>query len=515
MQSETAINDAARFPDLDIAESVREFACVNSEHYVNEFKSIQQSRNGYCWTFNLGASVFGPMWATARGLWGLFWIFAVLELIAIVMIGQGLWGDLGSEKFDRAERLTANYERMIERADSAKEKGDEEGAASFLKRADSLLKARDKAIAEGESIKAGGNRLLLIGVALLVLTKAFEGLTGNIAYERQYTRWRTDRAVRSGFNWASGALGLAIVTFVYAVTLVRFTSSDPPDFIAEFPIDSTFYQGVSLWIDHWFDLASQNFAFIFLGIARGIRIMLEGIETLLVDTPWPVVMAVIVVFAYRNAGPRVAIFTTAALAYIALLGFWQKAMATVALLGTASLLCVAIGIPLGVWFARSNRAFAMARPVLDLMQTMPSFVYLIPIIAFFGTGKPPGMLASMVFGLPPIIRLTALGLKEVPSDVVEAVRAFGATNMQILRGIQIPLAMPSIMTGVNQTIMMCLSLVVIAALIDAKGLGYDVLVALQYAAKGQGVLAGIAILFCAIVIDRTVQGRFKDAHKGS
>ena len=131
-------------------------------------------------------------------------------------------------------------------------------------------------------------------------------------------------------------------------------------------------------------------------------------------------MAVIVIFAYRSAGIRVAIFTAAALIYIAVLGYWQKSMATVALLGTASFLCVVIGIPLGVWFARSQRAFNVARPILDLMQTLPSFVYLIPIIAFFGTGKPPGILASMIFGLPPIIRLTTLGLKQVPQDVVEA-----------------------------------------------------------------------------------------------
>jgi len=242
--------------------------------------------------------------------------------------------------------------------------------------------------------------------------------------------------------------------------------------------------------------------------------MLDAVETVLVATPWPVVMAVIVIFAYRSAGIRVAIFTTAAMAYIAVLGFWEKSMATVALLGTASFLCVAIGIPLGVWFARSQRAFNFARPILDLMQTMPSFVYLIPIIAFFGTGKPPGILASMIFGLPPIIRLTTLGLRQVPRDVVEAARAFGATNAQILRDIEVPLATPSIMAGVNQTILMCLSLVVIAALIDAKGLGYDVLVALQYAAKGQGILAGIAILFCAIVIDRVIQGKFKDTDKG-
>ncbi|MCY4312424.1 MAG: ABC transporter permease subunit, partial [Gammaproteobacteria bacterium] len=373
---------------------------------------------------------------------------------------------------------------------------------------------QEKALADAEEVEAGATRILVTGIILPVLVKVFEGLVANIAYERQYTRWRADRKVRSGFNRSSGILGAVIVSFVYVVTLMRFTSGNPPEIITEFPIDNTIYLQISSWIDYWFDIASRNFAFLFFGISRAIRIILDGVETLLVGTPWPVVMAVIIIFAYRSAGSRVAIFTAAALCYLAVFGFWQKSMATVALLGTASFLCIAIGIPLGVWFARSQRAYTFARPVLDLMQTLPSFVYLIPIIAFFGTGKPPGILASMIFGLPPIIRLTALGIREVPKDVVEAARAFGATDMQILRGIEVPLATPSIMAGVNQTIMMCLSLVVIAALIDAKGLGYDVLVALQYAAKGQGILAGIAILFCAIIIDRVVQGRFKDAEKG-
>ncbi len=501
-------------PEVDISDSVREFAGQNGDYYTREFKRIQASEHGFCWTFNLGSAAFGPLWATARGLWGLFWIFSVVEMVLLVMLGLGLWGDLGSDKFNRADRLQVNYERMLDRVETAQEKGDTEGVASFQKRADSLAKARDKALAEGEAIKAGGTRLLIIAIIGLALMKLFEGWVANIAYERQYSRWRGDRTVRSGLNWSIGLLGLVIIAFVYAVTLIRFTIGNPPEYIAEFPIGNTYYQLLSGWIDHWFDLASQNFAFLFLGVSRAIRIILDGVETLLVATPWPVVMAVIVIFAYRSAGARVAVFTAAALVYIAVLGYWQKSMATVALLGTASFLCVAIGIPLGVWFARSQRAFNFGRPVLDLMQTMPSFVYLIPIIAFFGTGKPPGILASMIFGLPPIIRLTTLGLRQVPKDVVEAARAFGATDRQILKDIEIPLATPSIMAGVNQTILMCLSLVVIAALIDAKGLGYDVLVALQYAAKGQGILAGVAILFCAIVIDRVIQGKFKDTDKG-
>ena len=182
-------------------------------------------------------------------------------------------------------------------------------------------------------------------------------------------------------------------------------------------------------------------------------------------------------------------------------------MATVALLGAAAFICIAIGIPTGIWCAKSRRAYTVVRPILDFMQTMPAFVYLIPVIAFFGTGKPPGILATLVFGMPPVIRLTVLGLRGVPGSVREAAMAFGASKRFLLFKVDLPLALPSIMTGINQTILMCLSMVVIASLIGAKGLGEDVLEALQYAAEGQGMLAGFAILFCAMMLDRIVQGR--------
>ena len=184
-------------------------------------------------------------------------------------------------------------------------------------------------------------------------------------------------------------------------------------------------------------------------------------------------------------------------------------METVALVGAAVFLCVIFGIPLGIWFGKSQRAYKIAEPVLDLMQTLPAFVYLIPIIAFFGTGNPPGILATIIFGMPPVIRLTALGMRGVPKTIIEAAEAFGASKRQLLRDVEIPLALPSIMTGVNQTILMCLSMVVIISLIGGGGLGQEILIALQYAAKGPGLLGGIAILLCAMVIDRIVQGAFR------
>ena len=168
-----------------------------------------------------------------------------------------------------------------------------------------------------------------------------------------------------------------------------------------------------------------------------------------------------------------------------------------------------LGIPLGIACARRPRLFALVRPVLDFMQSMPSFVYLIPVVAFFGAGKPAAIVATLIFGSPPVVRLTVLGLQQVPASVREAALAFGASPSYLLWKVDLPLAARTIMAGVNQTILLSLAMVVVASLIGAKGLGEEVLEALQYASEGQGLLAGLAILCCALILDRIVQGKDK------
>ena len=338
---------------------------------------------------------------------------------------------------------------------------------------------------------------------------------GYSTYEKQYLSWRADPGgTVSGLSWTRAGLGGLLWLAIVPLTLYRFTVGriDPrlEPYLAGFPMEKKqYYAPVSTWMDGGFDWLSVAGAGVFDGVVAAISTVLDGLETVFVDAPWPVVMTVIVVVAWRLAGPRIAVFAGAALAYLALFGLWETSMVTVSLLGAAAFLCILMGIPLGIWFGKNQRTYNAALPVLDFMQTMPAFVYLIPIIAFFGTGKPPGVLATLVFGMPPVIRLTALGIRGVPESTKEAAVAFGCTRWTLLKDIEIPLAMPSIMTGVNQTILICLSMVVIASLIGAKGLGQDVLIALQYAAKGQGMLAGLAILFCAMVIDRIVQGHYR------
>ena len=184
-------------------------------------------------------------------------------------------------------------------------------------------------------------------------------------------------------------------------------------------------------------------------------------------------------------------------------------MTTMALLGTAACLSIAIGIPLGMFCARRPRLYRVIQPIMDFMQTMPAFVFMIPVIAFFGTGKPAAVVTTMIFGGTPVVRLTVLGLRGVPEHVREAAISFGANKFYLLRKVDLPLAGPSIRAGINQTIMLSLAMVVVASLIGAKGLGEDVLEALQYANVGQGILAGFSILFCAMILDRIVQGKRK------
>ena len=495
-----------------LASSVGEFVGANEAYYAREFDKIQ-SATKFPWTWNTMAALAGPLWGPARGLWGYFWTFIVLELLALVQIGRGLWGDLGAEKAARAEKLVERSEGLYEKGKVALEKG-EADAQGLIATAGNLKRAAGRLMEQADAAAAQATEFLIIGLVALVAARIVQGFYANLAYEKRYLEWRGNPLVASGLNWFIAALGAVLWLAIVPLTLYRFTVSKPLELITKFPMDKQVFTPVANEMESWFDWLATHGAGVFDGITHAIRTVLDGLEVVLVQTPWPVVMLVIVVTAWRLAGPRIAIFTAASLAYLAFLGLWEVSMATVALLGAAAFLCLIFGIPLGIWFGKNERAYTIALPVLDFMQTMPAFVYLIPIIAFFGTGKPPGVLATVVFGMPPVIRLTALGMRQVPEGTKEAALAFGSTRAMLLRDVEVPLAMPSIMAGVNQTILMCLSMVVIASLIGAGGLGKNVLEALQYAAKGQGMLAGLAILFCAMVIDRVIQGHYKRTSGG-
>lgn len=233
--------------------------------------------------------------------------------------------------------------------------------------------------------------------------------------------------------------------------------------------------------------------------------ILGSFEAALLAIPFLVFLAVGSALAWRVAGRNVAVFTGASLLFLDLAGIWDESMTTLSMVLTAVLFCAVVGVPLGIWAGRSDRFAAGVRPVLDIMQTTPAFVYLVPVVMLFGVGMVPGVIATIVFSMPPIIRLTNLGIRQVSGELVEAGHAFGATPRQILLEIQIPLAMRAILAGLNQTLMLSLSMVVIAALIGAEGLGLVVFQGIGRLDVGLAALGGIGIVLIAIVLDRLTQ----------
>ena len=243
--------------------------------------------------------------------------------------------------------------------------------------------------------------------------------------------------------------------------------------------------------------------------------MLLAIEQFLLWMPWyAVLVAICALTGLATRNWKVTGAVAAMLVLVGVIGIWDAAMATIALMLTATFLAVLLGIPIGVAMSRSQAMQSVMLPVLDIMQTMPIFVYLIPFVMLFGPGKIPALLATIVFAIPPVIRLTNLGIRQVDPEVIEAVTAFGATPRQRLFTAQIPLAMPTIMAGINQTTMMALSMVVIASMIGAGGLGYQVLQGIQRLEVSRGLLAGLGIVFLAIIFDRIAQayGRRMQQH---
>ena len=244
---------------------------------------------------------------------------------------------------------------------------------------------------------------------------------------------------------------------------------------------------------------------LFKKISAPIDAVLNSLETVLNFIPFPLILIIFVFLAYRTNGIKFAIFSLISLIFIDLVDLWSESMTTLAMIFTAVLFCMLIGIPLGILASRSNTFEIILRPILDIMQTIPSFVYLIPVVMLFGVGLTPGVVATIIFALPPIIRLTNLGIRQVGKGFKEAGFSLGLTKFLVLLKIEIPLSLKTIMAGVNQTLMLALSMVVIAALIGAGGLGLTVYIALGRLDVGSAVVGGTGIVILAIILDRITQ----------
>ena len=254
-------------------------------------------------------------------------------------------------------------------------------------------------------------------------------------------------------------------------------------------------------VQHLLDNYSEGFDSLG-GMVNGFS---EAIEWLLMLPPAWLLIAIFVGLGLWRISYKFAIFTAISFVLIVLTGFWEQTVVTLGLTFSATLISLLLGIPLGIWAARSERVSATIRPVLDFMQTMPAFVYLIPAAMLFGLGRVPGIIATVIFAMPPAVRLTNLGIRQVNKEIIEAGQSFGCNARQLLFKVQLPNAMPSIMAGVNQTIMMALSMVIIASMVGAGGLGNDVLASIQRLDIGLGFESGMAVVLLAIILDRITE----------
>ena len=263
-----------------------------------------------------------------------------------------------------------------------------------------------------------------------------------------------------------------------------------------------FEDWINVFVREWI---VPNFRPFFRALQVPVSTVLAWLDTFFNAVPMLVFSAVLALLAWRTAGRGVAIFTLIGLVFIDMIGLWPETMTTLSMIVTSVLFCVVLGVPLGILAARSDRVFAVTRPVLDIMQTIPSFVYLVPIVMLFGVGMAPGIIATIIFALPPIVRLTNLGIRNVRGDLIEAAEAFGSTRWQMLWNVQLPLAMRTIMAGLNQTLMLALSMVVITSMIGAGGLGLTVYTGLGRLNVGGATAGGVGIVLLAIILDRITQ----------
>ena len=270
-------------------------------------------------------------------------------------------------------------------------------------------------------------------------------------------------------------------------------------------------------IDLSFRLFSRKYGDAIEAFFDPLLFFLVWLEKLLLSTPWPIIILVIAILAWFGSRSwKLVVGSSIAFMLIGYFGMWNDCMATVAIISVCTIICIVIGIPIGVVMSKSDRVEKTIVPVLDMMQTIPSFVYLVPILMLLGIGKVPGLIAVCIYALPPVVRLTNLGIREVDKETLEACDSYGATPFQKLTTVQIPLSLPTIFAGVNQTIMMALAMVVIASMIGVKGLGVPILRAISNQYLALGLLNGLAIVALAIIFDRITQeyGRRIQKHRG-
>ena len=491
--------------NLPRSELIKNFVISNPDYYIKEFKKIG-SKPSYSYSFNLFAALFGPVWFGMRNVWNYALAFLIVETFAVVQIVRGLFGNITKDAVEKIDKIQSTIDFRYKQLEAAKENNPDK-VEVYERAIKSLEEAMKEYVVDVQQIEASAIWITISGILLLIFVKFIQGILANTVLEKRYSEWLSNKTISPGMKTKNYLLSVGFTIIIMFFSVIHYSFPGFFSIMNDFPTHPEIRLTSIKWVETIFDYAVIKGDAVFTAITIGIRSVLDFLELLFVKTPWIVIITTIVVLTALSAGIRTAIYSAGFLAYMGFLGFWVKAMTTLALLGTAAILSIVIGIPLGIYCARRQRFYSMIRPIMDFMQTMPAFVFMIPVIAFFGTGKVAAVIITMIFGGTPVVRLTVLGLRGVPETIREAAIAYGASKWYLLRKVDLPLATPSILAGVNQTVMLSLAMVVVASLIGAKGLGQDVLEALQYANVGQGILAGVAILFVALILDRVVQGK--------
>ncbi len=323
---------------------------------------------------------------------------------------------------------------------------------------------------------------------------------------------------RPVFRWMTG---LAAVVIVLIVCLLAWGMEiEFPTTVSSFELPTSDGRAIMVTtsvrdvtgraIDDAVKWTTKEGSWLFDGVSVAIAHILINIEKELKWLPWPTVVAGLALISFAAGRWPLLVFTPLALLFVGFMGLWDRMIETVTLTVVAVALCVCAGFPLGVLGARSKIVDNLMRPILDGMQTMPSFVYLLPGVLFFGLGKPAGIFATVIYAVPPVIRLTSLGIRQVSPEVMEAARVFGASPLQLLTKVQVPIALPTIMAGISQTTMMALGMVTVASMVAAGGLGDNVYRALQNNELGNGAIAGLSIVFLAIILVRLTQAAVRN-----
>ena len=353
----------------DIDSLIADFAGVNARYYQRSFARIALSARLRP-VFNWAAAAMGPLWFAARGLWSWFALFVLAESFAMAQIVRGAFSDLGADEKERVARIMQTLESRREQF-----AGGGENTEALARLVESLEGGVTEARAAIAAAEESAGSLLAAGIVGLLLVKGLQGVMANWLLERRFARWRSDKTVAFGLSGARAAAATVGYAAIILPTLLRFAAPGEWGHLAIFPAPPKWRAQTSGFLSDSTDALREAGEQVFDSVAFGINALLDGLEAILVSAPWPSVMIFVAFLAWQAAGARVAVFSTAGLAYLGVLGFWQQAMVTMALLGAAACVSISLGIPFGILCARRPRLFAVVRPILDFMQTMPSFVY--------------------------------------------------------------------------------------------------------------------------------------------